>query len=168
MYSNPLTNSRIHLLFLHDFYSLVTNVISKFIHTRKVEFSDTDMAGIMHFSRFFIFMESAEHAFYRTLGFSIHTELKGKRYGWPRIHVACNFRRPLRFEDDVEIHMTIREITERTIFYDFTFIKINSDKPEEVATGEVQTICVTFDEEKGMKSTAIPSEITATITEHNS
>lgn len=143
-------------------------MISKFIHTRKVEFSDTDMAGIMHFSRFFIFMESAEHEFYRSLGYSIHTEINGKRYGWPRIHVACDFRRPLRFEDDVEIHLMIREIKERTIFYDFKFIKTNSEGPEEVATGEVQTICVTFDADKGMKSTAIPSEITAKITENNS
>ena len=31
---------------------------------RRVEFSDTDMAGIVHFARFFVFMEAAEHAFY--------------------------------------------------------------------------------------------------------
>ena len=39
--------------------------------TRRVEFSETDLAGIMHFSNFFRFMESAEHAFWRSLGFSV-------------------------------------------------------------------------------------------------
>ena len=39
---------------------------------RGVEFSDTDMAGIMHFSNFFRFMEAAEHGFFRSLGLSIH------------------------------------------------------------------------------------------------
>ena len=39
--------------------------------TRRVEFSETDLAGIMHFSNFFRFMESAEHAFFRSLGFSV-------------------------------------------------------------------------------------------------
>jgi YbgC/YbaW family acyl-CoA thioester hydrolase len=150
------------------FFEMDYAVISEFVHNRKVEFSDTDMAGIMHFSRFFIFMESAEHAFFRSLGFSIHTDINGKRYGWPRIHVACDFRRPLRFEDDVEIRLMIHEITDRTIFYRFTFIKLNGDQPEEVATGEVKTICVTFNEETGMKSATIPPEITAKITEHQS
>ena len=40
---------------------------------RRVEFSDTDMAGIMHYSNFFRFMETAEHGFFRSLGFSIVT-----------------------------------------------------------------------------------------------
>ena len=40
----------------------------EFKATRQVEFSETDMAGIMHFSNFFRFMETAEHGFYRSLG----------------------------------------------------------------------------------------------------
>lgn len=138
-------------------------MISEFKHIRKVEFSDTDMAGIMHFSRFFIFMESTEHAFFRSLGFSIHTQINGKRYGWPRIHVECDFRRPLRFEDEVEIHLQIREIAERTISYTFKFTKLNAEPPEEAAAGKVKVICVTIDETSGMKSTTIPQEITSKI-----
>jgi len=30
---------------------------------RKIEFADTDLAGICHFARFFIFMETTEHQF---------------------------------------------------------------------------------------------------------
>jgi len=43
----------------------------EFKATRQVEFSETDMAGIMHYSNFFRFMETAEHGFYRSLGFSV-------------------------------------------------------------------------------------------------
>ena len=39
---------------------------------RQVEFSETDMAGLMHFSNFFRFMESTEHAFFRSLGLALH------------------------------------------------------------------------------------------------
>jgi acyl-CoA thioesterase FadM len=35
---------------------------------RLVEFSDMDMAGIVHHAVFYRYMESAEHAFFRTLG----------------------------------------------------------------------------------------------------
>ncbi|MEL7264077.1 MAG: hypothetical protein AAFP69_04590, partial [Planctomycetota bacterium] len=38
---------------------------------RRVEFRDTDAAGIVHFSAFFPFMETAEHAFLRSLGLSV-------------------------------------------------------------------------------------------------
>ena len=54
-------------------------------HTsRFVEFSDTDMAGIMHFSAYFRFMEAAEHQLIRKLGFSVYTELDGDVVVCPR------------------------------------------------------------------------------------
>ncbi len=40
--------------------------------TRRVEFRDTDAAGIVHFSAFFFYMESVEHEFLRQLGLSVH------------------------------------------------------------------------------------------------
>ena len=76
----------------------------EFRTTRMVEFSETDMAGIMHFSNFFRFMESAEHAFYRSKGFSVD-EAKSLGLGWPRVKAECEYRHPLRFEDTVEIRV---------------------------------------------------------------
>ena len=35
---------------------------------RRVEFRDTDAAGIVHFSAFFVWMESAEHELLRAAG----------------------------------------------------------------------------------------------------
>ena len=59
----------------------MTGVAYEYKIVRQVEFSDTDMAGIMHFSNFFRFMEAAEHSFFRSLGFSIHTT-QPERVGW--------------------------------------------------------------------------------------
>jgi acyl-CoA thioester hydrolase len=42
---------------------MVSLMASEFHATRRIEFPDTDMAGIVHFSRFFVFMEAAEHEF---------------------------------------------------------------------------------------------------------
>src|SRR5689334_6065032 len=42
-----------------------------FRYTRRVQFSETDMAGIVHFSAYFRFMEEAEHALWRAAGVSI-------------------------------------------------------------------------------------------------
>lgn len=108
--------------------------------TRQVEFSETDMAGIMHFSNFFRFMEAAEHAFFRSLGISIHAE--GSELGWPRVHADCDFKRPLRFEDVVEVRLFVREKRKKSIVYTFVFRKLNEQPAIEVARGTLAVACV--------------------------
>ena len=76
---------------------------------RRVEFSETDMAGIVHYSNFFKYMESAEHAFYRALGHSVVMTQVDPPLGWPRVHAECDYFKPLRFEDLVEVHMLVKE-----------------------------------------------------------
>ena len=123
--------------------------------TRRVEFSDTDMAGIMHFSNFFRFMEAAEHAFYRSLGFSVHSKRLGGNLGWPRVHADCDFTSPLRFEDLVEIHLLVRERRQKSIVYAFIFRKLNAEPVREVARGTLAVACVKRDKATG-KMTAVP------------
>ena len=110
--------------------------------TRRVDFSDTDMAGIMHFSNFFRFMEAAEQAFFRSLGFSIYDTRRHPGIGWPRVHATCDFRHPLRFEDLVEIHLQVVEKRERSLAYSFTFRKMNEGPSREVARGRLVVACV--------------------------
>ena len=128
--------------------------------TRQVEFSDTDMAGIMHFSNFFRFMEAAEHAFFRSLGFSVHSTGLTERLGWPRVHADCDFKYPLRFEDTVEIRLLVREKREKSIAYAFSFWKLNGEAPREVARGTLAVACVRRDQPGGgMTSIPIPAAI---------
>ena len=74
---------------------------------RSVEFHETDMAGIVHYSNFFRYMETAEHGFFRSLGFSLVTDQTDPPIGWPRVHAECDYFQPLRFEDEVEIHLLV-------------------------------------------------------------
>ena len=62
----------------------------EFIFSRRVEFAETDMAGIVHFANFYRMMENAEHAFFRSLGFSVHDEFDGQTIGWPRVSASRN------------------------------------------------------------------------------
>jgi acyl-CoA thioester hydrolase len=126
---------------------------------REVEFSDTDMAGIMHFSNFFRFMEAAEHGFFRSLGLSIHTT-HPEPLGWPRVHAACDFRYPLRFEDSVQIRLLVREKREKSLVYSFIFHKLNENPQREVARGMLAVVCVTRDNSTGqMTGVRIPKAI---------
>ena len=130
----------------------------KFKLTRQVEFSETDMAGIMHFSNFFRYMEVAEHAFFRSLGTSIHAAVNN--LGWPRVHVECDFKHPLRFEDVVEISLFVREKKKKSLVYTFVFRKLNEQPAREVARGTVAVACVKRDKSSGkMKGIPIPKAL---------
>lgn len=131
-----------------------------FTFCKRVEFSDTDMAGIMHFSRYFIYMEMAEHAFWRSLGLSVHGKIEGRNVSWPRIHAECDYRKPLRFEDEVEIRVTVKELTEKTVTFAFAFFKNDGGQEIEVAEGLIKVICVRLNgPEENMSVIPIPSEI---------
>ncbi len=135
---------------------------SEFKHIRRIEFAETDMAGIVHFANFFRMMESTEHEFFRSLGFSIHSEEDGTTIGWPRVSVSCDYSRPLRFEDEVEIHLLVAEVRSRSIRYEFIFRKVADGL--EVARGTVATVCATVEKATGtLVAVLIPERIRAKI-----
>ena len=127
--------------------------------TRRVEFSETDMAGIVHYSNFFKYMETAEHAFFRSLGFSIITRHTDPPVGWPRVHAECDFKVPLHFEDEIEVHMLVAEKKHRTLSYLFKFTKLNAAPPVEVARGKLTVVCVTRDGHGKMSAVPIPAAL---------
>lgn len=130
---------------------------------RRVEFSETDMAGIVHFSNFYRYMESAEHAFFRSLGFSIVTRQTDPPVGWPRVHASFDFKHPLRFEDEIEVHLLVAEKKSRSLTYLFRIGKLTEDGPVECALGRMTVVCVTKNSAGRMSAAPIPSELAALI-----
>ena len=125
---------------------------------RRVEFWETDMVGIVHYSNFFRYMEAAEHEFFRSLGFSVVTRQLTPPLGWPRVHAECDYQEPLRFEDEVEIHLLVREKKSKSLSYEFRLRKLNAAPPVEVARGSLTVVCVTNRQGK-MSATTIPKAI---------
>ena len=134
---------------------------SSFRISRTVEFSETDMAGIMHFSNFFRWMEAAEAAFYRSLGLPLISFVPGEVVGWPRVAASCAYRAPLRFNDVVEVRLFIRKVTTRSVTYVFQF----RNGSVVAAQGEVTAVCVTGDGKGGMIAQPIPDAVRAHLQE---
>ena len=131
----------------------------EFKAVRSVEFYETDMAGIVHYSNFFRYMEAAEHGFFRSLGFSVVADRTSPRIGWPRVHAECDYVQPLRFEDEVEIHLLVSEMKSKALSYVFRIRKLNAAPPLEVARGKLTVVCVTHEADGKMKATPIPKAI---------
>jgi len=109
---------------------------------RTVEFSETDMAGIVHFANYFRWMESAEHAFFRSLGLVLHASSEGHMQGWARVHASCDYRAPLHYQDEVEVHLVVREKRESALGYAFVFTRTAPGERREVARGALTAVCV--------------------------
>ena len=145
---------------------------SEFVHRRRVAFHETDMAGILHFAVYTIYMEETEHAFLRSLGTSVDwrreppDELAGsdapeerdaleERLGFPRLSVRCEYLRPLRFEDEVVIELRVVRLGRSSITYQFCMTL----ETDEVARGEVVTSCCRLRENGRLESVALPESL---------
>jgi YbgC/YbaW family acyl-CoA thioester hydrolase len=104
--------------------------------TRRVEFSDSDMAGIMHFANFFRFMEAAETEFLRTLGLSVSMNWEGQGIGFPRVSATCDFLKPARFEDVLEITVQVAKVGRKSVTYAFEFFKDG----DVIARGQISSV----------------------------
>src|SRR2546426_2276881 len=90
-------------------------VFSEYRHKRRVQFYETDAAGIVHFSWYPRYMEEAEHALWREAGLSIHP--RDTEIGWPRVAMSFEYYAPLRFEDEIEIVIRVAGMTSKSIRY---------------------------------------------------
>ena len=90
---------------------------------RRVEFYETDMAGIVHFTNFFRFMEACEHDFLRSLNHELHGVVEGLETGWPRVNATCDYRAPARFGDELTVSLFIEEVRNRSVRYRFEIAK---------------------------------------------
>ena len=126
---------------------------NEFRYKRRVQFADTDLAGIVHFAVMFRYVEEAEHALWRDAGISIVQ--RGNDLGWPRLSAALEFRNPLRFEEEFEVWVRIAELKTRTIEYEFTLVRGKSV----IAVGTMTSICVRKQADGTMRAVESPAEI---------
>jgi len=109
---------------------------------RRVEWRDTDAAGIMHFSTFFTFMEEAEHELLRSLGLSVSMDNGETHISFPRVAAKCDFSRPLRFEDVFDVEVSVERLGTKSITYAFRFVH----EGDEIANGTMTSVCCKMDE----------------------
>ncbi len=126
---------------------------TEFRYPRRVQFAETDLAGIVHFSTMFRYVEEAEHALWREAGLSIVE--RGSDIGWPRLNAALEFRNPLRFEEEFEVWVRIAALKTRTIEYEFTLVRGRTV----IAVGTMTSICVRKQPDGTMRAAEIPPDV---------
>ena len=129
--------------------------MNPFSTKRRVEFGDTDMAGIVHFANFFRYMEAAETEFLRSLGMTVAWRDGDDRFGFPRVSAACDYLKPARFEDVLDIAVTVEKVGKKSVSYRFDFSR--ADAP--IAVGRITSVFCREMPGHGIESLNIPEEI---------
>lgn len=143
---------------------------------RRIEFRDTDAAGIVHFSTFFPMMEAAEHAMLRSLGIPVLPETETQLADgtelppvtWPRIAANCRYCAAARFEDLLRIEVRVTRIGSSSVEYQCRFLRAD----ELIAEGTLAAVCcyLHHGSEPGSGSqltkTAIPESIRKLLARH--
>ena len=127
-----------------------------FRYNRRVLFYETDLAGVVHFSNFFRYMEEAEHALWREAGMRI--DAAGCDTGWPRVSATFDYKNPLFFEDNFAVAVRVHAVTRRTIQY--SFVLTRDDTP--IGTGSMTTACVTRSS-GAMRAVDVPPDIVSRL-----
>ena len=132
---------------------------SPYRHLRRVEFRDTDAAGIVHFSVFFNYMEEAEHAFLRNLGLDVFLLDGETAISFPRVAARCDYRNPIRFGESVAIEVSIEKIGRSSLTYRFLFQR----EENVIAEGQVTAACCRLSESGAPHAVPIPEDVRAVL-----
>lgn len=133
----------------------------RFVTSRRVEFVDTDMAGIVHFTNFFRYMEQAESEFFRSHGHTLAARpgTDGAAVGWPRVAASCSFKSPAYHNDVLEVRVFVRRRGFKSLTQQFEFWRGETL----VATGQIKTAFCRFRPGQPIESLEIPAEYDAML-----
>jgi acyl-CoA thioester hydrolase len=127
-----------------------------FTTRRRVEFRDTDAAGIAHFSAFFFWMESVEHELLRSAGIAVvEPDASGMEASWPRVSATCDYTSAVRFGDELEVVAGVAAVGRSSVTYEFRF----SHHGRPVANGRIVAVRCLMHPGRKPEAVAIPAEI---------
>ena len=134
-----------------------------FTHHRRVEFADTDAGGIVHFARFLVFMETAEHEMLRRRGIEALVDDRGRSIGWPRVEAGCQYLKPALLGDDLVIEVRLARRGERSMTYEFLITR----GKDILAKGSMASVCCVLHSDRPPQAIRFPDFIAARLPDNS-
>lgn len=123
----------------------------KFQNTTKlrVRYGETDQMGIVHHSEYINYLEIARIEYLRARGMS-YQELEDKGYGLPVVSIDINYKKPAKYDDELNLHTSLIEKGRCKLVFQTT---IKNSEDILVCSAKVTLVCVKLDL---FKPTALP------------
>ena len=132
----------------------------EFVMRRRVQFAETDMAGVLHFANYYRIMEETEHAFWRSVGCGVMTRDGDRWIGWPRVSTSFEYFAPARFEDELELRLAVTKVGERSVTYE---LRVSRDG-KRLALGKMTAVCCAIEGES-FSPIAIPKGLRSKLSD---
>ncbi len=105
----------------------------------EVRFGDIDQAGIVYYPRFIHYFHVAMEEFFRhEVGIDYARVLEDYRLGHPTVHLEVDFRRPLRYGDQIEVEVRIEKVGRTSVSWRYTVYR--QGETEAVAEARIVTV----------------------------
>ena len=88
-----------------------------FTHRLRTRFAETDAMGVVHHAAYLPYLEEARVEYLRSIGHPYDAVRAGDDAGgreFPVLEVAVHYRRPLRFDDEVDVALHVGAVTRTT------------------------------------------------------
>jgi acyl-CoA thioester hydrolase len=85
----------------------------RFVHRLRTRFAETDAMGIIHHAAYLPYLEEARVEFLRQLGHP-YDEVRAGGHNFAVLEVAVQYRRPLVFDDLVDVHLQAGAVSRAT------------------------------------------------------
>ena len=131
----------------------MTELRPPYVTHRRIAFSQTDMAGIVHFSNYYKWMEETEHDFFRSRGLNImERQPDGTYIGWPRVNATCHFQAPVHYDEIIECRLLVERIGAKSLTFLIEFWR----EETRVAWGRMKSACCICRTDGTLTSILIP------------
>jgi len=110
-----------------------------FTYKRKIRLVETDAAGIVFFSNYFLLFNEAYEAFLDSAGVGLTKIIQSNKYHLPIARAECDYKSPLFLTDTIEIKLTIERIGESSFVLLSRFIKEDKTCAAIIKTVHVST-----------------------------
>ena len=119
-------------------------------YTCKTRFSDSDAAGVIHFSRLLCYVEDAEHAALAALGFPVDPQAAEALF-WPRVNLTADYSGPVFPCRDLTVLLTLQETGKSSLTWGWEIRSMETSR----ASGTLKTVCCRHESGK-LRSVPLP------------
>jgi YbgC/YbaW family acyl-CoA thioester hydrolase len=111
----------------------------RFTMRSRVDFSDTDVTGVVYYGRYPVFFDRAVVAYRRALGIDL---LGPDGHHYLIRAVAAQYHGSLRFDDEIDVHVRISTIGRTSHSYDIRIERVDGGQRVHCVDGQITIVGV--------------------------
>ena len=94
----------------------------------RVRYAETDKMGVVYYANYLVWFEVGRCEWLRSTGYS-YDRLEADGTVLPVIEVHCDYRRPLRYDDEVEIRARATLLSAARVRFDYEILMVGAAEP---------------------------------------